>query len=259
MSKIFDLDSPIMRGLSTLADLMILNLVTMVFCIPVITIGPALTAAHYVALKMIRNEEGYIIRGFWKSFKQNFRQGIILGLIVLGVVALLLGDLYIVFKTDIELNFIVVAMILVATVFVFLGVMYVFPVLAKFDNTVLATIKNSFLFCILNLPKSILMVFVYLFPVLIMLTTWKLLPIVILLGISVPVYLSAMLYNKVFRKFEAMAENDPEETEAQEEAEEPAEAEAQTETEVPAEAQAEVPAETVRNENAEKFKEDAEK
>lgn len=220
MGKIFDLDSPVMRTLSTIADLMILNLITLLFCVPIITIGPALTAAHYVALKMVRNEESYIIRSFWKSFKQNFRQGVLLGLIVFVAVALLVGDLYIVFRSEIELHFIVIGMILIATVFVSLGIMYVFPVLAKFDNTVFATIKNSFLFCILNLPKSLVMMFMYAFPVLVMLTSWKLLPLVILLGISVPIYTAAMLYNKVFRKFEAMVAPAPEEEEEAEAADE---------------------------------------
>lgn len=206
MSKIFDLDSPVMRTLSTIADLMILNLITFLFCIPVITAGASLTAAHYVALKMVRNEENYIIRGFWKSFKQNFKQATLIWLIVLVAIVLIAGDLYIIFASDIELHFIIVGLILVATVLVFFGMMYVFPVLAKFDNTIFRTIKNAFLFSIMNLPKSILMIGVYAIPVVITFTEWRIFPLVMLLGLSVPIYLSAMLYNKLFRKFEALVQ-----------------------------------------------------
>lgn len=210
MSKIFDLDSPVMRTLSTIADLMILNLITFICCIPIVTVGASLTAAHYVALKMVRNEENYIIRGFLKSFKQNFRQATVIWLIVLAVMILLVGDIYIVFASEIELHSIIVALILVAAVFAFFGIMYVFPVLAKFENKIFATIKNAFLFSIMNLPKSILMIFVYAFPIVVTFTSWKLFPLVMLLGISVPIYLSAMLYNKLFKKFEAMVAPEPE-------------------------------------------------
>ena len=72
--KIFDLDSPLMNVLNKMADLMWLNILTLICCIPVITAGAALTSMHYVALKIVRNEESYITRSFFKSFKTNFRQ-----------------------------------------------------------------------------------------------------------------------------------------------------------------------------------------
>ena len=69
MGKFFDLDSPIMRTLNRLADLMWLNILTLLCCLPIITAGASLTAMHYVLLKMVRNEESYISRAFFKSFK----------------------------------------------------------------------------------------------------------------------------------------------------------------------------------------------
>ena len=68
MSKIFDIDSPFMRALTRVADLMILNFLMLLCCIPVITAGAGFTGMHYVLLKMVRNEEGYIARGFFKKF-----------------------------------------------------------------------------------------------------------------------------------------------------------------------------------------------
>ena len=52
--KLFNPESRFMEALSTISDLMILNLVTLVCCLPVITIGAALTGMHYVLLKMVR-------------------------------------------------------------------------------------------------------------------------------------------------------------------------------------------------------------
>ena len=78
--KIFDLDSPLMNVLNKMADLMWLNILTLICCIPVITAGAALTSMHYVALKIVRNEESYITRSFFKSFKTNFRQATLIWL-----------------------------------------------------------------------------------------------------------------------------------------------------------------------------------
>ena len=92
MGSIFNLDSPVMQALGKVADLMWLNVLTMICCIPVITIGPSLTAMHYMALKIVRNEECYITRGFFKSFKENFRQGVVIGIITLFITFILVGD-----------------------------------------------------------------------------------------------------------------------------------------------------------------------
>lgn len=89
MGRFFDLESPLMRVLNRVADLMILNLLMVVCCIPIITTGAAVTAMHYVLLKMVRGEEGYLIRGFFKSFKANFKQATLIWLIMLVVIAVI--------------------------------------------------------------------------------------------------------------------------------------------------------------------------
>ena len=92
MGKIFDLDSPVMRFLSRMADLMILNLLMTVCCLPVFTIGAANTAMHYVMLKMVRGEEGYIVKDFFKSFKMNFKQATVIWLIMILFILVFAGD-----------------------------------------------------------------------------------------------------------------------------------------------------------------------
>ena len=72
MGRIFDMDNKFFRFMSKVADLCILNIICVVCCIPVITAGASITAMYYVTLKMVRNEEAYIIRSFFKSFKQTY-------------------------------------------------------------------------------------------------------------------------------------------------------------------------------------------
>ena len=202
MSKIFDLDSPFMRVLNRVADLMILNFLMIICCIPIITIGAACTGMHYVLLKIVRGEEGYLVRGFFKSFKQNFRQATILWLIMLLVIAVYIGDFLIFTYSGVKFPTILVIAILGLALVLLIVSVYVFPVLSRFDNTVKNTIKNAFCMAVLNLPKTIMMVVLMALPTVI----WYFWPyagiFVIIFGISAPAYASACLYSGIFKKFE---------------------------------------------------------
>ena len=94
MSKLFRMDSPLMRFLTKIADLMVLNILFCVTSIPLITIGASWTALYSVTLKMVRDEEGSVSRSYFRSFRQNFRQATLLWLGVLVVLALLALDIH---------------------------------------------------------------------------------------------------------------------------------------------------------------------
>lgn len=202
MGKFFDMESPFMRFLNRVADLMILNLLMIVCCIPVITIGAAFTGMHYVLIKMVRGEEGYLLKGFFKSFIRNFKQATILWLLMLIVLAVYVGDFMIFSYSGLKFPTPLVIAVLAIAVFIMMVAMYIFPLLARFDNTVKNTIKNAFFIAVLNLPKTIIMVIVGIIPVAI-LYFWSYGAIfVMMFGISLPAYIAACLYSEIFRKFE---------------------------------------------------------
>lgn len=209
--KIFDLDSPLMNVLNKMADLMWLNILTMICCIPIITAGAALTSMHYVALKIVRDEESYITRNFFKSFKTNFRQATLIWLLILLVAAVLGGDYYIITKSGMDFSKVLIVLIMAAGVLVICTSLYVFPVLAKFDNTIMGTIRNAFIMSILQLPKTVVMFVMAFFPLIIYLVSLRLIPIIFLFGFSLPAYGSALLYNKFFKKLEdqLLSEQEP--------------------------------------------------
>lgn len=203
MGKLFDLDSPIMRLLSKVADLMIVNFLTLLCCIPIVTIGAAMSAAHYVLLKLKRDEEGYITKDFFRAFKENFKQATIMWLIFLLIFAVLIGDyLIITYNTVVEIPFFVQAIILVIGILAVFTMTWVFAVQAKFVNTVKNTMKNALMLSILNLFRTILMIIVSVIPGLIFALSVQLMPVAFLFGISGPIYISVMLYNKPFKKLE---------------------------------------------------------
>ncbi len=200
--KLFDLDSPLMQFLNKVADMMWLNILTLICCIPIITVGPALTALHYMALKMARNEECYITRDYFKSFKLNLRQGILIWLIQLVVIVLLIGDFLILNYSAINFGQPMKIILMVVSIVVLFTFTFVYPVLAKFDNTVLRTIKNAFFIGILQFPKTILMMILSVVPAVLFVTAPQIIPVVFLFGFSAPAWVSAKLYNKFFRKLE---------------------------------------------------------
>lgn len=206
MGKIFDLDSPVMRFLSRMADLMILNVIMTICCLPIITIGASVTAMHYVMLKMVRNEEGYIVKDFFKSFKMNFKQATIIWLIMLVMIFVFVGDYLIVNYSGIVFPEGMGLILTVVAILIFIVSTYIFPVLSRFDNTVKNTIKNGCMMSIMAAPKAVLMAALTVSPVVLSLITPALLPLALLFGIALPGFLSAKLYSGTFRKFEPEVE-----------------------------------------------------
>ena len=206
MGKIFDMDSPVMRFLSRMADLMILNLLVTICCIPIFTIGAAFTAMHYVMLKLVRKEEGYIIKDFFKSFKVNFKQATVIWLIMLVFVFIFIGDYFIVNYSGIAFPRGMAVVLLAVAILLFVASTYIFPVLSHFDNTIRNTIKNGCIMSIMAAPKAILIALLTVAPVVISFLTPQMLPLAVMFGFALPGYLSAMLYSGTFRKFEPEVE-----------------------------------------------------
>lgn len=149
----FQVDGPIWRFLSMLGDMIILHVLWLLCCIPIITIGPATAAAHYVAMKLVRDEGRSVIGMFVHSFRKNFRQGIILG-VMFTLVGLVLGtDFYLcmyVLEESSLFQFVMLAALGFLTILYLIVMMYLWAVLAFFENTTRQTVVNAFLLAIAN-------------------------------------------------------------------------------------------------------------
>lgn len=214
--KIFGLDSPLMQALSKVADLLWLNVLTLICCLPIVTIGASLTALNYMALKIARNEECYITRGFFKSFRENFKQATIIWLSMLLLIVILVTD-FIIMSGGTETGFgkVLWGVIMAVALLVAATMLYVFPVLAKFENTVFRTLKNALIMSLMQFPKTLIMLVAYAVPPVLFFTVAQTMPLCIMFGLSVPAWISAKLYNKFFKKLEdqVLAANPPAEQE----------------------------------------------
>lgn len=209
--KFLSLDSPLMKALGRMADLMWLNLLTVICSIPIVTAGASFTALHYVCLKMVRDEEGYVTKDFFKSFKENFKQATIIWILILVIGAVLAFDFRALTVMDSSYKKIIFGAVVAATVFVIITTLYVFPILSHFVNTIKGTIRNAFFMSILALPRTALMLLLQLAPAALLFlalyfqTAFWIIPLVTIFAIAVPAYFCAKLYNKTFKRFEPEA------------------------------------------------------
>ena len=200
--------SPIFQFLERVANLIILNVLFLICCIPVITIGPALTALYYVSMKMVRNEEESIIRDFFHAFRQNFRQGLLLFLLALAVSIFLGVDMYLLLYSSAVPNE-YVKLLLCATgaiIVLFLMILsYTFPILARFHVTLTDCIKASIGVAFSHLPTTISIIAISFFPLLaVFLSVIQImqivLPILLVIGFALMAYFQSWFLLRAFRR-----------------------------------------------------------
>lgn len=193
-----------MRFLARLVDLALLNIITVVCCIPLITAGGALTAMNYVLLHLVREDETYVTRMFKKSFRENFRQGIPEGMIVLLAAAVTAVDMWVLHGSESRMATMMMIVITIIGVMIFVTCVYMFALQSRYENTVGGTILNAVRLAIGNLPRSVAMAVIWLIWILILVYLHKAASTFFLIfGLTLPGYLCTMLYNKVFEDLES--------------------------------------------------------
>lgn len=202
--KFLSIDSKFMTFLSRVADLMILNLLYVVCCLPIFTIGAATTALYTICFRFGTDRECGVFKPFFQAFRDNFKQATILWLLFLPVAALLSFNLTVTFnmETWARYLFIFFAFLLAAVLFT---AAYAFPLLSQFDNSNKQVIHNAFLLSVAYFPKTILITAVNILPVALFLRMplfffgvsflW------ILLYSSCVAYLNTKLFRKIFAPY----------------------------------------------------------
>lgn len=210
MNKVFDYDGSLMTAINRFASLMWLGILTMVFCIPVVTAGASITAMYYTVFRMRDRDKGYVFENFWHGFRENFLRATAFWLLILAGFCVLYGDFVILTKSVYTFPMLYRVLTgLVAFIFV-MTTAFVFPLQARFENTWKQVWKNSFLMALFHLPKTVLIVFLHVVPYLILYIYPVSYPAVLVLGLSVPAYFNAALFLRIFETY-APSETDPEE------------------------------------------------
>ena len=204
MEKFFDSDNPVMRFLSRPVDLVIVNFLTLLYSLPLITAGGALTAMNNVLLHFVRRDETYTVKMFRKSFRVNFKQGIPEGRLVLTAAGVTAAEMWFLHGTESRMATLMMFIITIIAIMVFVTCVYMFALQSRYENTVGGTILNALRLAVGNLPRSAAMAAVWLIWILILIYLRGAAPLVFLLfGLSLPGYLCAMLYNRIFEDLES--------------------------------------------------------
>lgn len=202
MPRIFDQENKFMAFMYRMTDLFLLNVLWIVTSLPVITLGASTTALYTVVYKMRKNEESYIARSYFKAFRENFRQGTALWLIILGSGGLLYFDMYITAITGIEGKEMLSIVFLIAAVLFLLVVPYVFPVLARFDTTVIQILKIATYLSLRHIYYTLPVLAIILVPVIIILSYLYFLPVFLIISVSGSAYLTAYFFQKIYTKYQ---------------------------------------------------------
>ncbi|WP_434797904.1 YesL family protein [Terrisporobacter vanillatitrophus] len=205
MYNLFSYDNKFFEILEKITDIVILNLLCIISCLPIVTIGASITAVYSVAMKMIKDEETYIVKEFIRSFKENFKTSTIVWSIMLIIGGVLLFDFYMSRLVSHES----VSKVL-QCIFTIIGIMYtftltyVFPIISKFENTIKNTMINSALISIQNLPYTVIMVILNLSPFLLInlfSSYWgQIIFLYTVIGFGIIIYTNSIIFEQIFNK-----------------------------------------------------------
>jgi uncharacterized membrane protein YesL len=179
-------------------DVLILAFMWTVTSLPLITLGASCTAVYYVMLKMVRNEEGYLWKGYWKAFRENFKQSTVLWLLLLVLGLFFAGDIYYYYVQQNTITSGIQALFMGFMLVLVIVLLYVFPIISRFSNT-----TGKLLSMALFLPFKHLgwtLALLALFAVFAFLA-WYIIPFAVL-AYGVYAYCSCYIFVRIFKPYE---------------------------------------------------------
>lgn len=153
----------------------------LLFSLPIVTVGAATVAAYTVTLKMVDEQEGYVARQFVKAFKENWRQGIPMGLLALFCSYAVYLDFELQRVAEGGSTMFLIFGIIAAFVFG-MSFLYAFPLSARYENTFIGTLKNSVNIATRYFLRTLLLVAVLAVEVIIFIFNYTTMLIGVLIG-----------------------------------------------------------------------------
>lgn len=194
--------NPVLDVINTLCNFIVLNLVFLLTCLPVFTIGTALSSLYSVTLREASGEYGYLVRTYIKEFRKNLKHGTIAFLFLLPVGAVLLFNLAFWHALGTTFGSVMTGLFLVAMLIWLMTGTYTFPLIARFENTTRQSLKNAFCLMMTN-PKTtfgLLGIYVAVLAFCLFFKPMKLM--MVLFGFAFIAYCQSFLFKNVFAPFE---------------------------------------------------------
>lgn len=199
MGKLFGIESPVIKICERATDLMIVNVLMLICCIPIVTIGASYTAMYSVILKMQKKELTYVVKEFFGAFRKNFKEATLLWLLYLVIGIILVADYLCLWSIN---TMVIKCLIYAITALVLISLAWSFTLVSRYENSLKRTIVNAVLIGISNIVKTIVGGLLALIPLaLFILCPWSV-PIVLLVGVSLTSYLQTIVYRPVLDTLE---------------------------------------------------------
>ena len=210
MGGLFHPDSKLVQMMVFFTNLICLNLLWIIGCIPIITAGASTAAMYSVLFGYLTNKDDAVLKPFWRAFCDNFRQATPLWIFHIPVTAALAAG---VFYMTLGVKGWVLVLFGILLFIYAAASSYCYPILARFETTVRSAIFNSFALTFRHLLSSVSMVIINALPVVLILVApnvfWQTILAWTLIGFSLSAYLNAKIMLPIFRKYEnAQEENE---------------------------------------------------
>lgn len=150
-------DSPVIAFLNKVTDLILLNIIYVICCLPVFTIGAATTAMYYVCIISIRQGDGYVVKRFFESFRRNFKQATFIWIPMIVIWVVMGFDLFFWYQMGTGFSKVMFVLSAIVSFMLLIVCMYIFPVLAKLAGNIKATVKNAAAFSVGYFPYTIIL------------------------------------------------------------------------------------------------------
>ena len=198
------LDSRFYRWLETFSNLLFLNLLWLLACLPIVTIFPATAAMFGVVRDWVMGKDVSLLRTFWARFKENFKQSLVIGLVWTVIGAVLLVDLFLIVGIPGVTKIVLGSVLsLVGLLYVFTS-LYLFPVMVHYDAGWRVVLKNSLLLSVGQLSTTLLCLLV----VALMATILLIVPFSLIITGSLTAYLVYRFCDGAFRRVHSISERD---------------------------------------------------
>lgn len=191
-------NSPVIAFLNKMTDLILLNILWIICCIPVVTAGAATTAAYYVSITSIRCGDGYVVKRFFTSFRKNFRQitPVWIGIFISGLI--LAADMLFWYRLESGFGKTMFIISAVVAFLLLIWVLWIFPVFAKLEGRTGELLKNAAAFAIGYFPYTVIVLIITGAVVYANLVSLVANSIMLFIGFALSSYIKSFFFYRVF-------------------------------------------------------------
>lgn len=208
--SIFKYDSSFSRTVVKFLDLLIMNVLFIIMCIPLFTIGPNITALFKVMFNSVQDKGSNLFSTYITAFKKSFKQSLVFSIFLFLGLSIIIGDLYY-FNVILSVNNILINSFFIFLLIVLINIsVYAFSQISLFYNKLTMVIKNAFILSVTNIGKTLLITLIFALPIYFVSISQELTSLIItfylVIGCSLTIYIIAILLNKVYNNFTELKE-----------------------------------------------------